>query len=406
MKNKIRSRSSIESPSNTAVRPRSGPQSSLMRTPLHRAAFIALCTILTGGAACLQGAEPDFNAPWPDAEKKGLWPKTEAPAAPKAPAETKPATPAQPAATPTPPPAQTPPAATSQPPGAPPPALTQAKPRKHEIAFSADYFFGQGDVSMPVFFSLDQTFQSVGLTSPFTPAVVKPDRESSYFGGTISYSYQYAWYIDLSYQHGTSSGSLDLNYSPSFPSLPSEFEIDDDWYQAYVRYTFPGLRGRRLSAYLRAGVSFVQSEMTDTTVFPNIGAYQQNNSTDDLLGNFGFGIGYSLYTTRRVRIGLQLEGEGFYGTRSQESLESLQGLSPSVLQTASIDNTLYGGIGRATVRFEYRLGQAGFFRIFADAGLQGKFTQVDYPDATGFSSQSFGEILWGPYAKLGLRYSF
>jgi hypothetical protein len=288
----------------------------------------------------------------------------------------------------------------------PPPALPQSKPRKHEIAFSGDYFFGQGNVSMPVFFSLDETYKSVGLTSPFTPVIVKPDRQSSYIGGTISYSYQYAWYVDLSYQHGTSSGSLDLNYSPSFPSLPSDFQIDDDWYQAYVRYTFPGLRGGRLSAYLRAGVSFVQSDMTDTTTFPNAGVYQQKNSSDDLLGNLGFGIGYSLYTTRRMRVGLQLEGEGFYGNRTQKSLESLQGLPASVLQEVSIDNTLYGGIGRGTVRFEYRLGQSGFFRVFADAGIQAKFTEVDYPGANGFSSQSFGEVLWGPYAKVGLRYSF
>lgn len=259
---------------------------------------------------------------------------------------------------------------------------------------------------MPVFFSLDKTYQSVGLTSPFTPAVVKPDRESSYYGGTLSYSYKYAWYVDLSYQHGSSSGSLDLNYSPSFPSLPSEFQIDDNWYQAYVRYAFPGLRGKRLSAYLRAGVSYVDSEMNDATVFPNIGAYSQTDKTKDLLGNLGFGVGYSVYSSRRLRVGLQLEGEGFFGQRSQKSLESLAGLSPSVLQEASIDNTLYGGIGRGTVRVEYRLGHSGFFRIFADAGMQAKFTEVDYPSTGSFASESFGEILWGPYVKLGARYSF
>ena len=378
---------------------------SFLQSSLRRVSSVVLCSILAGSAGWLPSSasasnanKPDVNAPWPDAEKKGLWPKSEESVAPKASTETKPAVPAEPAET-------TSATATEAMPGA-RPVIPQTKSRKHEIAFSADYFFGQGNVSLPVFFSLDQTFRSVGQPSPFTPTVVKPDRESSYYGGTISYSYQYAWYVDLSYQHGTSSGTLDLNYSPNFPALPSDFQIDDNWYQAYVRYTFPSLRGRRLSAYLRAGVSFVDSEMTDATLFPNIGFYNQKDKTKDLLGNLGFGIGYSVYTTRRVRVGLQLEGEGFFGQRSQKSLESLQGLSPSVLQEASIDNTLYGGIGRATVRFEYRLGQSGFFRVFADAGIQGKFTQVNYPDTSGFSSQSFGEILWGPYAKVGMRYSF
>lgn len=116
-------------------------------------------------------------------------------------------------------------------------------------------------------------------------------------------------------------------------------------------------------------------------------------------------MGYRLYTAKRFRLGLQLEVEGFYGTRSQDSLETLDesvfGLPLSAYSNASINNTLYGGIGRATVHCEYRLGQSGRPKLFLDAGVQGKFTQISYPDAGNFS-----ELLWGPYGKLGFSYSF
>jgi hypothetical protein len=88
--------------------------------------------------------------------------------------------------------------------------------------------------------------------------------------------------------------------------------------------------------------------------------------------------------------------------RTQDSNETLTedfGLEPV---TVSLDNTLMGGIGRGTVRFEYRLGSSGLLRVYLDAGFQAKFTIVDYPDGGG----SENELLWGPYAKLGVRYSF
>jgi hypothetical protein len=101
-------------------------------------------------------------------------------------------------------------------------------------------------------------------------------------------------------------------------------------------------------------------------------------------------------------VGLQAEAEGFFGTREQDLTESFPNAGIS-LPSASIDNTLYGGIGRGTVRLEYRLGKSGLLRAFLDAGAQVKFTRIDYPDV---AEDTFDELLWGPYAKLGLSYSF
>jgi len=347
-----------------------------------------------------------YNQPWSNSEKPPKKPKQSSATkeAPKFEPVTPPPENPPPQAV-TPPPVQ-PTAVEVPPPAAPPdtvvtpvPALAKPKVAKSEVSASGDFFNGQGTVTVPVGYSLNKSVPSVIGEAQSVP------RNSEYLGGTISYSYLHAWYIDVSYEHGTSSGDVNIDGSHFLGSqtpLKSSFTIDDNWYQAYVRYAFPGLRGKRLSAYLRAGGSFVQADLTVKT--PSV--YQQNDSTRDILGNAGFGLGYSLYASRRFIVSLQAEGEGFFGERSQQSKETLlldAGLTPV---TADINNTLYGGIGRGTVRFEYRLGQANRFRLFADGGIQGKFTEIKYPSTGGGGGGTFSELLWGPYVKLGLRYSF
>lgn len=350
--------------------------------------------------------EPDYNAPWPEAESKGLRPKAppSAPAlaaAPKAQAgepnynapwgATAPQSPAAPASQP----------AAAVPPGAystPPPTLQAPKSTKHELSFAGDFMFGVGTVTLPLGYSLEKTLG--GNVTSLEPSAISADRSSTYFGGTLSYSYGQAWYVDLSFIHGDSSGSQSID-ADWLGSLPSEFEITDDWYQAYLRYTFPSLRGKRLSAYLRAGMSWVESDLTDTSALPAGGRYTQTDKTQDLLGNLGLGVGYSLYTSRKFRMGAQLEAEGFFGTRTQDSLETLSPDEGLVFQSAKIDNTVYGGIGRATLRTEYRMGSSGLFKVFGDIGVQVRRTLVDYP-----GTDAPAEMIWGPYVKLGIRYAF
>ena len=277
--------------------------------------------------------------------------------------------------------------------------LAAPKPPKYEVAASGDFLYGQGWVTLPIGFSLQK---SLGGLASFPLSVASPTRQSYYYGGTLSFSSGQAWYFDLSIAQGHSSGNQDLNGGPYGPA-PTTFTIDDTWYQGYVRYTFPGLRGKRLSSYVRAGISFVHSDMTDNSSFPSIGLYEQTDTVNDILGQAGFGVGYSIYNGRRARFGLQLEGEGFFGHRNQESLEKLQAIEGIPFKTATINNNLYGGIGQATAHFEYRLGQSGLFKIFADGGLAVHYTRIDY---TKENLGTPSELLWGPYAKAGIRYSF
>jgi hypothetical protein len=276
--------------------------------------------------------------------------------------------------------------------------VVPTKAPRHEISASADYFYALGNVTLPFFFSLNQG--QLGASGVFPPNVVVPPRDSDYIGAGFSYSPGQAWYFDFSYSHGTGSGNVDVpipDLGPT-PRIGSDFHLEDDSYKAYVRYAFPGLRGRRLSAYLRAGVSYDDAVFKDTTVYPFYGIYTQKDDLNDILGNLGFGLGYSLYSRGRIKLGLQLEGEAFYGHRSQETQETLAGdPGPKV----TIDNDLYGGIGRLTGRFQYALGRSGLLKAFADFGLETKYTLIDY-SSLGTSS----ELLWGPYINVGLRYSF
>lgn len=279
----------------------------------------------------------------------------------------------------------------------PPPMLQAPKPTKNEVSVSGDVMLGSGTVTLPLGYSLQQ---SLGNNANSPVGAFSVPRSSTYYGGTISYSYGQAWYVDLSYAQGQSSGSQSID-TGWLGSLNSTFSINDTWYQVYIKYAFPQLRGKRLSAYLRVGASYVTAEIKDNATNPEQLRYTQADNTTDMLGNVGFGLGYSLYSTRHLRLGLQLEGEGFYGIRSQQSLESLSADQGVNFVSASIDNTLYGGIGRVTFRAEYRLGQSGLFKIFAEVGGEGRYTMITYPSASAPD-----ELLWGPYAKLGIRYAF
>jgi hypothetical protein len=151
---------------------------------------------------------------------------------------------------------------------------------------------------------------------------------------------------------------------------------------------------------LRAGGTYIDAKLTDNAVTPE-GSYSQSDKTTEIQGNLGFGLSYILFNRQRSRFWLSVEGEGFYAHRSQKSTETLGADVGLGVKTADIANNIYGGIGRATLRYEYRFGQRGLLKIFGDGGFQGRFMEITYPSA---GSQQ--EMLYGPYVKVGLRYSF
>ncbi len=270
----------------------------------------------------------------------------------------------------------------------------------HQIAASGDFLYGQGYVTMPFNFSLNL---APGL-GQFTPAVDDSPRKSSYIGTTLSYSYNQKWFWDFSYRKGSSSGDTEVPLLPGF-TLPSQFTISDNWYQLAVRYEM--MRGKRLRPYLKIGVSYVMSDLkvnsNEQGEENGLDLYQQKDQTKDILGNLGFGAVYWL-KTGKFKVGVQFEGEGFFGSRSQESLESLPGImGPDYgWVTANISNTIYGGVARGTMRFDYSLIKSELFRVYADVGAQANFTQVRYSSVGG----AYNELLWGPFVKLGFKYSF
>jgi hypothetical protein len=274
---------------------------------------------------------------------------------------------------------------------------------KHQIGVSADYLAGFGELSLPFGFAL----QNVGFVSAASVDLNK--RDSTYFGASVSYSYGGKWFLDLSFAQGSSSASA-LKELDIF-AADVKYEIDDTWYQLYVRY-MPELRLGRLSAYIRAGVTFVHADLSAKGGFnDNEHRYVQDTALEEVQGNLGFGLGYPLVRGSRARLSAVVEGEGFAGSRTQDISEDIfnPNTSISILGGAAaekLDNLVYGGLGRGVFRFEFFTGDTGRLRVFADAGIQARYTIVEYPEALGSSAKGFGELLWGPYAKVGLKYSF
>lgn len=285
-------------------------------------------------------------------------------------------------------------------------------PTRHALGVSADYMFGEGTVNLPSLFAIARS----NPDQPFSPEINSGDRQSDYFGATLSYSYGQTWYFDLSYAHGSSEASTDIALPSIFfgDRMPVAFSLDDDWYQFYVRYQFRKLRGTRFSAYMRAGLSFVDASLEAANeAGSGVAAgslYRQETEMSDLLGNLGLGGTVTLIQNpgSPFRLGFQLEAEGFAGGRSLDMTESRREAEDAHDEFDA--RMVYGFLGRGTFRLEYAFGRNQLLTGFLDAGMQVKYSLVDYEDRqigqSSFEGGTFDELLWGPYTKLGIRYSF
>ncbi len=66
----------------------------------------------------------------------------------------------------------------------PPLTLRSSKPKENEVSDSGDFMLGQGQVTMPIGYSLKQSLNEPGVNVPVS--VIKPTRSSEYFGATVS----------------------------------------------------------------------------------------------------------------------------------------------------------------------------------------------------------------------------
>lgn len=276
------------------------------------------------------------------------------------------------------------------------PALPTPTVYKNEVSGSADFMYGTGTITVPIGYALRGT--------GFPVSVASADRSTVYYGGTLSYSYGRSWYIDVSGEDGRSTGSTSLTLPGLLGAVPASFDVNDTWYQVYLRYNFQNfLAGTRFRAYLRGGVSLVKATLdTVNDPLPAYASgqfYTEHDNTFDVLGNLGFGLTYSLYSTVRLKVGLQLEGEGFGGNRSQDITESY--VPNHETGNATINDTVYGAIGRLTAHADYRLGQSGRWKLTGDVGMMTKYSFVSYPGAG-----TKDELLYGPYVKIGASFVF
>lgn len=275
---------------------------------------------------------------------------------------------------------------------------------KNELSASADVMYGIGTITVPIGYGLKAS-SPPGASFPVD--AITADRSTVYVGGTISYSFGRSWYLDFSGEDGRSTGSTGISI-PGLggPPIPATFDVEDTWYRIYLRYNFQNfLAGTRFRAYLRGGATLVKATLTtsnESLPGSHIGAgdfYTENDNTFDAWGNVGFGLTYSVYSTIRLKVGLQLEGEGFAGNRSQDIDEEF--VPDHLTGKTTINNTVYGAIGRLTLHADYRLGQSGRWKLTGDVGITTINSFVTYPD---FGTKA--ELLYGPYAKVGASFVF
>ena len=290
-----------------------------------------------------------------------------------------------------------------------------------EIGVSGDFLYGIGYVQLPIGEAL---FRGTDLGDIGVGKFTTADRKSAlYYGGTLSGSIGKTWYLDVSYSRGTTEGSLqDLNVfglgSATSEGFASSYKLSDQYYQMYGKYAFPQFSGTRFAAYLRLGATYSENSASVAYSVGRISGGFESIS-NDYLGNIGLGGEYYVYRGDSFKVTTVIEGEGFGGLRTSSIQENLDfpremgGLNFNAAMDQ--DSLVYGGLGRGVLRLVKTLGQEGRWKLNVDVGFQGKYLINEYDSmangiqgGTGNSRQNVHgtELLWGPYGRVGMSYSF
>ena len=287
----------------------------------------------------------------------------------------------------------------------------------HEVGVSGDFLYGIGYVQLPIGEAL---FRGTDLGDIGVGKFTTADRKSAlYYGGTLSGSIGKTWYLDVSYSRGTTEGSLqDLNVF-GLPSsfIKSDYKLSDQYYQMYGKYAFPQFSGTRFAAYLRLGATYSENS---ASVAYSVGSVSGGfeSISNDYLGNIGLGGEYSVYRGDSFKVTTVIEGEAFGGLRTSSIQENLDVRNQGGLYFNAAmdqDSLVYGGLGRGVLRLVKTLGQEGRWKLNVDVGFQGKYLINEYDsmanglrEGSGKSRQNVhgAELLWGPYGRVGLSYSF
>jgi len=191
----------------------------------------------------------------------------------------------------------------------------------------------------------------------------------------------------------------------------------------YGKYAFPQFSGTRFAAYLRLGATYSENSASVSYSVGQISGGFESIS-NDYLGNIGLGGEYYVYRGDSFKVTTVIEGEGFGGLRTssiQENLDlSAAGRNINFNAAMDQDSLVYGGLGRGVLRLVKTLGQEGRWKLNVDVGFQGKYLINEYDsmansltpeylrEGPGKSRQNVHgtELLWGPYGRVGLSYSF
>ncbi len=292
---------------------------------------------------------------------------------------------------------------------------------------AADLLIGKGYVSVP----LGQALRQQG-NGRFTLA----DRNSAlYAGGQISLELtdvgkaERDYFIDASLIQGSSEGTFrDTSAYGSFLNTPTsnQYRLSETFQNAYLRTRIARDPGDSAvptwQIQARLGMNYVEGKLEGSLGLAN-SVVRSTQKTQDLLGNIGLEVDFSLrkllpegIRERTKDFKVVVDGEVFAGARDTYFTEelsradSLGGTTPP--RDIDVASFVYGGIGRATLRYVMTLSDrdTSTWYLTADLGLQSRYLLNEWdslrdrdsgPDQPRLNVRA-DELLWGPYFRLGI----
>lgn len=249
-----------------------------------------------------------------------------------------------------------------------------------------------------------------GFALPATPGIDATRlqrRKGDLWGGTISYGHSATLYVDFSYF----SGDTDYAFRESFTDpalmglyLDNRGKVDEDWYEARVRWQPARLAFEKVQAYLSFGLTHIRTddEIRSDTKIPgmNLGLDDVRTMTGksrNTFANVGMGVG-GIKAAGPVNLGFKAELSLLGGRfKADNDLYNPDG-SGQMIGSLSDSKTVWGTISRATAFVSVPFGGenkvAGAFIV--ELGARHYYWRY-----SGGSEKNYG-----PFAKTGIAFDF
>lgn len=282
----------------------------------------------------------------------------------------------------------------------------------NEVGAFGTYSPGVGHLSFPV-------GGAFALLAGDGFSVGPEDRDVTFAGTSLSYSRGSNLFFDFNYFTGTTKDG-EVTRLENFDEL--DYNVDETWYQFYLKYVPSYFRKTPYKLALKTGFSAIQYSMDYSEETVGFASVSGNIDYEDYLLNLGFALDYPLNIFRNndnFSIAIISENEFFVGQRSQAVAENLfvgdVGDVASVRYRQNLKDLAWGFNGQLSARISYVFGDRFLWKLYLDGGVRVNNTRVRYRGQFGDGSNSslsydqFGtqtDLVYGPFVRGGIAVAF